>query len=209
MDIAANQSPGDRLTAQFTELGVALIEQALTPADLTDIAAAFPVLPPRTAGARAADFTPEARAWLAGHEGLLDFAGRLSQTPVRLSRLQAFDKRPGTNWFVPWHQDRAEDGQDRPVTVLERTLALRIHLDDCSEDSGPLEVIPRSHTQGRLEADAIARAVAETPPLLYLAARGDILALRPLLLHRSQRANRPTARRVIHIEYAAVAALNA
>lgn len=193
-----------QLDILFAESGVAVIEYALSRDDLAAMEAMFPALPDRAAGARAHAFTAEAQAWLAGHEGLLELTGRLLQAPARLSRLQAFDKTSGANWFVPWHQDRAEDGQERSVAQLERTVALRVHLDDCDESSGPLDVIPGTHVFGRLEADAIAALVAANPSRLCLAARGDIVAIRPLLLHRSQRARVPAQRRVVHIEFVAL-----
>jgi ectoine hydroxylase-related dioxygenase (phytanoyl-CoA dioxygenase family) len=196
------------LVSPFTDLGVAVVEHASTPADLTYLDAVFPRLPPRAAGARASDFSQAAQDWLGTHEGLLDLGRRLTGASMRLSRLQAFNKSSSANWFVPWHQDRAEDGRDREIAILERTVALRIHLDDCCEDDGPLEVVPGSHRQGRLEAAAIAEQVAGTSPLMCLAARGDIVAIRPLLLHRSQRAQKPTARRVIHIEYSPAVAFD-
>jgi ectoine hydroxylase-related dioxygenase (phytanoyl-CoA dioxygenase family) len=186
----------------FSASGVAIFEYVLTADDLKVMDAAFPALAPRAAGARLAAFSPEAQAWLAAHDGLRELASRLLQTPSRLSRMQAFDKSAGANWFVPWHQDRAEDGQERPVAELERTVALRIHLDDCDENNGPLEVIPGSHLAGRLDADAIAARTAVAASMLCLTVRGDILAMRPLLIHRSQRARAPAARRVLHLEYA-------
>jgi Phytanoyl-CoA dioxygenase (PhyH) len=189
---------------RFADQGVAIFEYVLTAQDLKFMDAAFPDLAPRTAGARSASFKPEAQAWLTAHDGLRELASRLLQAPGRLSRLQAFDKSSGANWFVPWHQDRAEDGQERAVAQLERTVALRVHLDDCDENSGPLEVIPGSHLAGRLDADAIAVQAAVTTPLLCLTVRGDILAMRPLLIHRSQRARAPTIRRVLHLEFTAI-----
>jgi ectoine hydroxylase-related dioxygenase (phytanoyl-CoA dioxygenase family) len=190
-------------TDAFDERGVALYEYVLTRADLEAMDAAFPHLAPRTGGARAEHFSPETRTWFATHTSLLTLAGRLLKAPARLSRMQAFDKSAGANWFVPWHQDRAEDGVERSVAVLERTVALRIHLDDCDENNGPLEVVPGSHLTARLDATAIAERVARASPLLCLAARGDIVAMRPLLIHRSQRARQPAARRVIHLEFTA------
>jgi Phytanoyl-CoA dioxygenase (PhyH) len=188
---------------QFNKLGVAIVEYALTADDLVAMDAAFPVLGQRKAGARTADFAPESRAWLAGHPALLLIASQLLKSPATLTRLQAFDKSEHANWFVPWHQDRAEDGQERAIPALEKTIALRIHLDDCDEANGPLEVIPGSHGHGRLGAEAIVEWVATRPSRLCLAVRGDILAMRPLLIHRSQRAQKPVARRVIHLEYLA------
>jgi ectoine hydroxylase-related dioxygenase (phytanoyl-CoA dioxygenase family) len=86
-------------------------------------------------------------------------------------------------------------------------IALRIHLDDCDEDNGPLEVIPGSHELGRLTAGDIAALTGQSQPLLCLAVRGDLVALRPLLVHRSQRARRPAARRVLHLEFVPSAVL--
>ncbi len=188
----------------FSKSGVVLITAPLAPQDLAQIEAFFPDLRPRKAGARAEDFTAGARAWFAGHVGLRALASELAHKPLRLSRLQAFDKSPDANWFVPWHQDRAEDGRERPVEVLEDTVTLRIHLDDCGEDNGPIEVILASHEVGRLEAGAIVKVIAGAEPIACLAARGDIVAMRPLLLHRSKRASKPAARRVIHIEWSAL-----
>jgi hypothetical protein len=189
------------LTDQFAHAGVAVVEYALTPADLAAIDASFPNLSARTAGARANAFAPDARGWLATHTGLLELASRLLEAPAQLTRLQAFDKSPAANWFVPWHQDRAEDGRERDVATLECTVALRVHLDDCDENNGPLDVVPGSHRHGRLDANAIAAMVATMPSRLCLAVRGDIVAMRPLLLHRSQRARVPAARRVVHLEF--------
>jgi Phytanoyl-CoA dioxygenase (PhyH) len=189
---------------QFASAGVAIIEYALTKDDLAVMDAMFPRLGARTAGARADAFTPAARGTFATHAGLLDLAGRLLGRPAQLTRLQAFDKSPAANWFVPWHQDRAEDGLERDVATLERTLALRVHLDDCDESNGPLEVVPGSHIHGRLDADATAAMVATKPSRVCLAVRGDIVAMRPLLLHRSQRARVPAARRVVHMEFVTI-----
>ena len=123
-------NPHIDITGTFSSRGIAVIEYALPAADLAHMDAICPRLPPRTGGARAADFVPEARAWLTAHDGLLALASRLLDTPVCLTRLQAFDKSGASNWFVPWHQDRAADGQERPVVRLEASVALRIHLDD-------------------------------------------------------------------------------
>lgn len=191
----------DELTEHFAQRGVAIIEYALSAGDLSLMDELFPVMEPRAAGARAAQFTASARTWLAAHPGLLLIARRLAGGPVHMTRLQAFDKSPQANWFVPWHQDRAEDGAERAIPFLENTVALRVHLDACGEDNGPLEVVPGSQMHGRLAEASIAGIAKEAAPALCLTVRGDILAMRPLLLHRSQRAKAPAARRVIHIEY--------
>lgn len=192
------------LVHRFATLGVAVIEHAFKPCDLTTMTAHFPALGARTAGARQAGFSPDAQAWLAGHDVLAALAMRLGGSPMRMARALAFDKSEPSNWFVPWHQDRAADGRERETVELERIVTLRVHLDGCLEDDGPLEVIAGSHAAGRLDAVAIARLVAERPALVCLADRGDIVAMRPLLVHRSQRARKPSSRRVLHLEYVPV-----
>ncbi len=175
----------------------------MTAADLAQMDNVFPALGHCSPGARDADFTSAARDWFADHPALTALAVRLLQAPAHLTRVQAFDETTGANWFVPWHQDRAVNGPERPVAMLTHMVAFRIHLDDCGEDNGPLDVLPGSHRHGRLDATAIADVATTTPSLLCLAVRGDIVALRPLLVHRSQRARVPAARRVIYIEFTA------
>ncbi len=191
--------PAD-LTTRFIVAGIAMIEFALTKADLDQMDALILELAPQPTHTRNHGLRLEAQAWLACHRDLNDLATRLSGGLTRLSRIEAFDTLPMTNWFVPWHQDRAERGE-RPLEQLERTVALRIYLDECCEDHGPLEVLPGSHTAGRLQTAAIDNWVASRKSLLCLAVRGDIVAMRPLLVHRSQRARIPSACRVLHLEY--------
>jgi hypothetical protein len=61
-----------------------------------------------------------------------------------------------------------------------------------------------SHRSGRLTGKEIDRWRAEGPADACLAARGEVLAMWPLLLHASSPATSPAHRRVLHIEYAAV-----
>lgn len=83
-------------------------------------------------------------------------------------------------------------------------LAIRIHVDDCGADNGPLQVLDGSHRQGKLISDQIDSWVNRVKPTDCLVAAGSLLTLKPLLLHRSSKAVHPTNRRVIHIEFASV-----
>jgi ectoine hydroxylase-related dioxygenase (phytanoyl-CoA dioxygenase family) len=134
-----------------------------------------------------------------------------------------FDKTPGANWKVVWHQDLSIAARERvekpgfgpwtekagvahvqpPVTVLEQMLAVRIHLDDCGPENGPVRVIDGSHRCGRLSATQIDELRRTEPERDCLVEQGAILAFRPLILHASAPAILPAHRRVIHIEYAA------
>jgi hypothetical protein len=134
-----------------------------------------------------------------------------------------FDKTPSANWMVPWHQDvtitvkerREVTGFDMrpvqdgivhalpPVSLSEKLLTLRIHLDDAGADHGALRVIPGSHLVGRLEPAAIRNWIDRVPEVAVSVQVGDVMLMRPLLLHASSACQSPAHRRVVHIEYAA------
>jgi ectoine hydroxylase-related dioxygenase (phytanoyl-CoA dioxygenase family) len=133
------------------------------------------------------------------------------------------DKTAGANWKVAWHQDLTIAVRERveapgfgpwsekagiphvqpPRGVLERMLTVRVHLDHCGRDNGPVQVIPGSHARGRLAADEIARWRDGREPFLCTSPRGGALVMRPLVLHASSPATKPGHRRVVHLEFAA------
>jgi hypothetical protein len=129
-----------------------------------------------------------------------------------------FEKSAGQNWLVAVHQDlsipvaaRVEDSGlqgwsekegelfvQPPAAVLERLVAVRLHLDECSPADGPLRVVPGSHTSGRLGPDAASRRRDLHGEVVCTARRGDVLVMRPLLLHASSKAHGTSRRRVLH-----------
>lgn len=132
-----------------------------------------------------------------------------------------FDKTPGANWNVAWHQDLHIAVAERietpgygpwsvkagvphvqpPVEVLASMVTIRIHLDDCDATNGALRVIPGSHAAGILGAGEFKRWL-EKPSLVAEVPKGGALVMSPLLLHSSSAAQKPSHRRVLHIEYA-------
>lgn len=134
-------------------------------------------------------------------------------------RANLFVKSKDSNWYVPWHQDRVVCVEKReevsgfsgwsvkaglphaiaPRHVLQRMVAIRLHLDSCSAQSGPLEVVPGSHDE-ILSPDEIASVTRRA--LQLCAHAGEAMLMRPLLLHRSRAMKSPTARRVLHVEFA-------
>jgi ectoine hydroxylase-related dioxygenase (phytanoyl-CoA dioxygenase family) len=85
--------------------------------------------------------------------------------------------------------------------VLEQLVAVRIHIDDCPEESGGLRVVPKSHSQGRLSrerAEELRRHNGETAVPI---ARGEALVMRPLILHASSKATKVVQRRVLHFVF--------
>ncbi|MFL5385530.1 MAG: phytanoyl-CoA dioxygenase family protein [Longimicrobiaceae bacterium] len=134
-----------------------------------------------------------------------------------------FDKTPDANWKVAWHQDLTIAVRERrevagfgpwsekagvvhvqpPAAVLERMVTVRLHLDPCGPENGPVQVIPGSHRAGRLSADEVQRWRAERAPEAACIGVGGVLLMRPLLLHASSPSTLPAHRRVIHLEFAA------
>ena len=162
-------------------------------------------------------------ASLAASRSLRQFAEVVLSAACFAVRALFFDKTPDANWKVIWHQDLTVAAQERldvpgygpwtdkagvphvqpPIDILEHMLAIRLHLDSCGDDNGPVRVIDGTHRLGRLTPQAIDELRAQHSESVCLAPEGAILAFRPLLLHASSPATRPAHRRVIHIEYAA------
>lgn len=133
-----------------------------------------------------------------------------------------FDKTPSANWIVPWHQDLTIAVADKadvpdygpwtrkagvwhvqpPVDVLEQMVSVRIHLDACDELNGALRVLPATHGLGRLSTAQIAEQQSRVAPVVCAADAGDVLVMKPLLLHASSAANQASHRRVIHLDFA-------
>lgn len=132
-----------------------------------------------------------------------------------------FDKNPDANWKVPPHQDlmmpveRQADEPgftgwstklgvlyvEPPAKVLSRLIALRVHFDPSPASNGALAVAPGSHRRGKL-CDAEIVAIPSSDFTVCEASAGDVLLMRPLLVHRSSPSLTPTHRRVLHVVYA-------
>lgn len=148
-------------------------------------------------------------------------AAGLLPAGARAVQAIAFDKTPGTNWKVTWHQDLLfpfaeamtgggfalpclKDGihyARPPLEVLETMTAVRLHLDDCDETNGPLRIAPGSHRRGILDSAAIPAHLEELGETTCLAKEGEALLMKVLALHASSRATSPRHRRVLHFVY--------
>jgi hypothetical protein len=139
-----------------------------------------------------------------------------------------FDKPPGRSWSLPWHKDMTIAVRDnrtasrcfgKPTTkagvphveaaeeLLANMLTARIHLDDVTEENGPLLVVPGSHRSGKALRLPGESGVACPQPILVRA--GDVLLMRPLVTHSSGNAHAGTRmhRRIVHLEFAAATKL--
>ncbi len=136
-------------------------------------------------------------------------------------RAVAFSKSSGSNWALPWHQDRVIAVAERhdiagfgawtrksgywhcepPLEVLARMQFLRLHLDPNTRENGAMEIALGSY-QERLTmldpAEVARRFEVETCE----ADPGDILALNMLMLHRSGSSHSEAPRRVLRLDLA-------
>lgn len=139
----------------------------------------------------------------------------------RIVRAILFDKSPESNWLVPWHQDASiavverrdvpgfgpwavKDGEHHcqpPHDVLASIFTIRVHLDPCVADSGPLRVVIGSHLHGLLDDDEMASCVRNGRSIEAVSSLGAVVLTTPLAVHSSPKSVSPAARRrVLHLD---------
>jgi len=165
------------------------------------------------------DVIPEVKTcWRSGV--LLETLREVLGQRFGLVRVLFFDKPPDRTWALTWHKDTAIAVSDnslptshfsRPTVkagvphviasdeILRRMLTLRIHLDDVTDENGPLQVVPGSQRSKSDEGAGLDAVVA------IQATAGDVLAMRPLISHSSGASHPGTTRhrRILHLEFAA------
>lgn len=174
-----------------------------------------------THGMRNAEKKFESIANLVHSEKLLAKAKSILGKHAHLVRVILFDKTPDKNWLVAWHQDRTVSVNKKQhihgwgpwslkdavqhvqpcEAVLNNMVAFRIHLDDTNANNGCLKIIPNSHAGGVLTQVEIDNIVQNAVMMECEAKAGDMLIMRPLVLHASSKAKVPKHRRIIHVEF--------
>jgi ectoine hydroxylase-related dioxygenase (phytanoyl-CoA dioxygenase family) len=217
---------------QLAHRGFAVVPDAVTPSTvltlITAIEGARPDPGLRQKNSRVyamrnlLNLVPEVRELACSAEMSALIAPALGRS-ARVVRGLLFDKAPGANWKVAWHQDLSIAVRRRadvpgygpwsvkagvthvqpPVQLLSNMLTVRLSLDDCGPDNGPLQVLPGSHAAGVLSPAQVAEWRRRVPPVACQVPPGGALLMRPLLLHASSEATSPRRRRVVHLEYAA------
>jgi len=167
------------------------------------------------------DVVPEL-ADLVTHPAVVELVNGVLSGPAFMVRATLFDKTPGANWGVPWHQDLSIAVEERhevegfsawthkagvhcvqpPVEMMQRLLAVRLHLDDCAASNGALRVLPGSHRRSRMTSVAVDAQQRQTAEAICEVPAGGAVLMRPLLLHASSPMDVETSRRVIHFEFA-------
>jgi ectoine hydroxylase-related dioxygenase (phytanoyl-CoA dioxygenase family) len=159
---------------------------------------------------------------LANDKRLIALASTALSQPAIPYRATLFEKSPKSNWLVVWHQDtslplsRKLDGSEwgpwsckagvtyarAPSWELEKVVTLRVHLDHCASENGPLRVIPGSHNKGVLTEHEIYAITNTQVSAECVVPEGGVLLMKPLIIHASSKSKSKTPRRILHIEYA-------
>jgi ectoine hydroxylase-related dioxygenase (phytanoyl-CoA dioxygenase family) len=199
---------------RFAADGFAWVPGVLSAPECAALARSAPGACASVAGSRCVLSQPWCAALvplLRAHEGL---SALLSESLA--VQCTYFEKSASRNWLVPVHQDLSIPVAQRvshpelrmwsvkegalfvqpPPSLLERMIAVRVHLDHCATADGPLRVVPGSHLSGIVPSHVAAEA--RSREVVCAAERGSALAMRPLLLHSSSKASGSSLRRVLH-----------
>lgn len=207
----------DTSASEFDGLGFTVIPDLIDDESCSEVASKLDARNHGGAGSRRLCDEP----WCA------ELAIQLKRTPVLKSLLPPdpvaaqctlFEKTPQNNWLVALHQDLSIPVRERvpslacsgwsekegtlfvqPRTpLLEQLVAVRLHIDPCLVENGPLRVVPRSHRFGRLLQTQFQALRLQFGERQVAAPRRAALLLRPLLLHASSKVAGNGTRRILH-----------
>jgi len=155
------------------------------------------------------------------HREPKDLASEYLGKTASFVRAILFNKTLKNNWLVTWHQDRTVQVSQKvvaegwgpwsikagyhhvqpPLKVLNSMVTLRIHLDAADQDNGCLKILPSSHKLGLLSTAQIKQYTETNKPMVCNMSKGSTLVMRPHLLHSSSKGQKPSNRRILHLEY--------
>ena len=201
----------------FASNGFALVPDVVTPRECEDLAQR--ISPSHGASGGARNLLDESWCRTLG-ERIQSHPQISGDIPEQLRVVQCtyFEKSASRNWLVALHQDLSIPVAERvnspyltgwaskeglhyvqpPVELLEQLVAVRLHLDECGLNDGPLTLVPCSHQFGRLAPERGIEMRAEVGTHICVAGAGSALLMRPLLLHSSSKSKGDSRRRVLH-----------
>jgi hypothetical protein len=217
------------LLRSFRASGIEVIDQVLDDAAVDELAGLCdPILQSmdrRRPGARRVLLREPRIQALILASAIAEWIAFFGGESCRVVRAILFDKSPETNWMVPWHQDASiavesrhdlpgfgpwaiKDGEHHcqpPLSVLESIVTIRLHLDACPADAGPLRVVRGSHRLGLLSEHEIAQVARAGDIVEAVTPRGGAVITTPLAVHSSAKAAATAGRRrVLHLDCSAI-----
>jgi len=215
-------APCEASTVTFARDGAQRFRSAVDAAALQDIVRAVADRPQAQAGVRLHGIAA-LRPLLASNGLVGEIATSVLGAECRPVRAILFDKTPGQNWSLAWHQDRTIVVVERveadgfgpwtiksgllhvapPFAVLERMVTLRLHLDPVPARNAPLLVAPGSHRYGRIPVTEVPDVVQRCGRFDCIAEAGDVWLYATPILHASEAAAEPGRRRVLQVDFSA------
>jgi ectoine hydroxylase-related dioxygenase (phytanoyl-CoA dioxygenase family) len=208
----------EQIATEVKNQGFSQVEKVLTPAECGDL---IEILPQQVKGGVRNLLTLLPITNLAQHPKILTYVHHILGIHAFPFRATLFDKNDNGNWLVPWHQDvtipvarhlelsgwgpwsvKADILYVQPPAfILEEILTVRIHLDPCLPENGALKVLPGTQQLGRLTSEQIAEHRQNISAVICHGQAGDMVLMRPLLVHSSSKSQVNGHRRIIHFEY--------
>lgn len=220
-----SEQPNAKLCSELDSKGYALLHKVISNTEIKKLILVVERMRQREKGSSAGVRHLLKRSCLvrkfANSDQILQIAREIVGCDAKPTKAILFDKTAETNWYVTWHQDltiavkekieidgfgpwSVKDGVHHVQPTrheLENIIALRVHLDDCSEENGAIKFIDGTHKIGILSPNEIAKYRDDNVHVSCPAERGDVIVMRPLVLHSSSQSTKVSHRRVLHIEF--------
>lgn len=201
----------------FNQQGYLVLENILTVNELDTIKQQLDNIDMSTAGSREllSEHWCKVLANQLKHHPLLS-----SVLPDACKAIQCtyFQKSSEKNWLVPLHQDLSIPVKEAftqegftgwskkqgalfvqpPSEIAQQIIAVRLHIDDCLSEHGPLKVVPKSHQLGRIPEKQWLSIRDEMGEIACTTSAGGVVMMSPLILHSSSKAIHANGRRVLH-----------
>jgi ectoine hydroxylase-related dioxygenase (phytanoyl-CoA dioxygenase family) len=211
----------DMEVSAFELCGAQLFKGAFSPY-LADLKRVLAKVPSDQAGVRIQGIAG-LRPFLSAQGCIGSIASAVLGFDAQPVRALLFDKTPGMNWSLAWHQDRTICVRERrevdgfgpwtiksgmhhvapPFDLLSRMITLRAHLDDVPADNAPLLIAPGSHRFGKIPVREVENVVQKCGTLTCVAEAGDVWLYATPILHASAAALNARRRRVLQIDFSA------
>lgn len=89
-----------------------------------------------------------------------------------------------------------------PAQYMQQLVAVRLHIDDCQHEHGPLKVVAGTHQYGRINESTLPQLRDQKGEQECTLSKGGAVIMRPLIVHSSSKAIQTNGRRVLHFLYA-------
>ncbi|WP_018411381.1 phytanoyl-CoA dioxygenase family protein [Methyloversatilis thermotolerans] len=222
----------DKLYQQYQEQGYALIEGALSPAEVAELRAVTDRVAAQARGVAEdnaifdfeSDHTPDQPLVqrikkphrvdafyfnLARHPAIFELVQRICGEHVRLNHSKINMKAARAGSPLEWHQDWAF----APHTNMSTCVA-SVMIDDVTPDNGPMHVLPGSHKGPLFEhhepgmgfvgaVDVIGQEVDLSQAVSLTGPAGTVSLHHPMTMHGSGANKSGHPRRILFLEYAA------